>query len=148
VKSTDSGRVVYGGGGISPDEKYTAPKLDPFETELYVKFAFQNYTRHFFAVHKEKLPEGWNVDTATMNAFHDWLLDQKFEFSEADFTKDYDRVKHRLQAEIYKTAFSVDEADRYEIRTDPEVDAAVNALPKAQALLTTARKLAMERGRK
>ena len=34
VKTTDTGRVVYGGGGISPDEKYTPPKLDNFETEL------------------------------------------------------------------------------------------------------------------
>ena len=24
---TDSGRTVYGGGGITPDEKYVPPKL-------------------------------------------------------------------------------------------------------------------------
>ncbi len=28
VKQTDIGRVVYGGGGITPDEKFEAPKLD------------------------------------------------------------------------------------------------------------------------
>ncbi len=31
VKQTDLGRVVYGGGGITPDEKYATPKLDAFE---------------------------------------------------------------------------------------------------------------------
>ncbi len=45
---TDSGRVVYGGGGISPDEKYMPPKLDTYETELLVKYALHNFTRSFF----------------------------------------------------------------------------------------------------
>ena len=72
-----------------------------------------------------------------MDDFHHWLLDQKIEFTEADFTKDYDWIRRRLQAEIYKTAFSVDEADGSMIKTDPEVEAAVEAMPKAQALLAT-----------
>jgi carboxyl-terminal processing protease len=145
VKMTDGGRTVYGGGGISPDEKFTPPKLDPFETELLVKFAFSNYTRHFFAVHKEKLPADWAVDSANMNDFHNFLLAQKLNFTEADFTKDYDWVRNRLQAEIDKTAFSVDVADQFEIKTDPEVQAAIEAMPKAQALIDNARKIIVER---
>ena len=31
VKQTDLGRTVYGGGGITPDEKYETPKLDAFQ---------------------------------------------------------------------------------------------------------------------
>ena len=27
MKKTDSGRIVYGGDGISPDEKYDSPRL-------------------------------------------------------------------------------------------------------------------------
>ncbi|MDP9171173.1 MAG: S41 family peptidase [Acidobacteriota bacterium] len=148
VKMTDSGRTVYGGGGISPDEKFTPAKLDPFETDLLIKFTYSNYTRHFFATRKQKLPEGWNVDTAAMNDFHQYLLDQKVEFADVDFTRDYDKVRRRLQAEIYKTAFSVDEAARYETMTDPEIEAAVNAMPKAQALLESARKVVAERAKK
>src|SRR5208283_1733853 len=34
VKSTDSGRKVYGGGGITPDEKYEAPKLSLFQRRM------------------------------------------------------------------------------------------------------------------
>ena len=148
MKSTDSGRVVYGGGGISPDEKYTPPKLDTFEASLLVKYELSNYTRHFFAVHKEKLPSDWNIDTATMNDFHNYLLEQKLEFSEADFTKDYDWTRMRLQAEIYKTAFSVDESRKYEIKNDPEVLQAIDAMPKAQALMSNAKKIIVERMRK
>lgn len=159
VKMTDSGRTVYGGGGISPDEKYAPPKLDLFETELLVKYAISNYTRHFFATHTAKLPADWNVDAATMDDFHTFLLgsnanpdlkeqDQKVEFTEADFTKDYDWVRRRLQADIYQTGFSVDEARKYEIENDPEVEQGIDALPKAQALLNSAHKIIVERMRK
>ncbi|HKD06680.1 MAG TPA: S41 family peptidase [Bryobacteraceae bacterium] len=148
VKMTDGGRTVYGGGGISPDEKFTQEKLTPLETELLVKFAFSEFTKHFFAVHREKLPEAWNVDTKTMDEFHQFLIDKKIEFTEADFTKDYDWLRKRVQHEIYTTAFSVDEAMKYETMIDPEVEAAVNALPKAQALLNNAHKIVVERMKK
>jgi carboxyl-terminal processing protease len=145
---TDGGRTVYGGGGISPDEKFTPEKLTPLEVELLSKFAFSEYTKHFFALHKEKLPSGWLLDTKNIDLFHQWLLDKKIEFSEADFTRDYDKIRRRLQAEIYKTAFSVDEAAKFEIMSDPEVEAAVTAMPKAQALLSSARKIIVERMKK
>jgi len=148
VKMTDGGRTVYGGGGISPDQKFTPAKLDALETALLVKFEFQNYSRHFFALHKEKLPSTWAVDAATMDSFHDFLTSNKFDFTEADYTKDYDWIRNHLQAEIDKTAFSVDVADQFEIKTDPEVLAAVDAMPKAQGLLDNAHKILVERMQK
>jgi carboxyl-terminal processing protease len=148
VKMTDGGRTVYGGGGISPDEKFTPEKLTPFEIEILSKFGFSEYTKHFFAIHKEKLPLGWTLDTKNIDLFHQWLLEKKITFTEADFTRDYDKIRRRLQAEIYKTAFSVDEAAKYEVMTDPEVEAAVSAMPKAQALLASARKITAERMKK
>jgi carboxyl-terminal processing protease len=83
-----------------------------------------------------------------MNDFHNYILDQKLDFTESDFTKDYDWTRRRLQAEIYKTAFSVDESRKYELKTDPEVEQAIDALPKAQALMSNAKKIIVERMRK
>ena len=148
VKMTDSGRTVYGGGGISPDEMFTVPKPGPLEVDLYVKYMFPSYVKHFFAQHKEQLPTGWTLDTAQMDAFHNWLLEQKYQFTEADFTKEYEQIRRRLQGEVYKTAFNVDESTKYELQTDPEVEAAVAALPKAQTLLNSASKIASERAKR
>jgi len=53
VKMTDSGRTVYGGGGITPDEKYEAPKMDRLEVELFRKGLF-NFTRQYFTKHSTK----------------------------------------------------------------------------------------------
>jgi carboxyl-terminal processing protease len=148
VKTTDSGRTVYGGGGISPDEKFEDPPPGPLEISLLVKDEFPTYTKHFFSLHKEQLPAGWDFDAAQMAQFHTWLQDQKFDFSEADFTKEYPEIRRSLEENIYKTAFSVDESTKYELETDPEVLAAVAAMPKAQALVMSADKVRAERARK
>ena len=56
VKMTDGGRTVYGGGGISPDEKYVTPKFNPFQVQLLSKFAFFNFSKRYFGTHEAKLP--------------------------------------------------------------------------------------------
>jgi carboxyl-terminal processing protease len=145
VKMTDSGRTVYGGGGITPDEKYVPAKLDGFESQLVRKDAFFNFTRYYFGAHSSKLPEGWAPDNTVLTEFHDWLLKQGIEFSEADFTKDHDFIKRDLQTKMYTTAFSVDDSRRFEIQTDPMVEKAVEALPRAQALLDNVRKVMARR---
>jgi carboxyl-terminal processing protease len=145
VKMTDSGRTVYGGGGITPDEKYTPPKPDTFEAQLIRSYAFFNFTKWYFGTHSSKLPEGWTPDAALMNEFHAWLVKQNVEFSEADFTKDHDYIKRALQSNMYTTAFSVDESRRFDIETDPMVEKAVESLPKAQALLDNVRKVLVQR---
>ena len=145
VKMTDSGRTVYGGGGITPDEKYVSPKLDKLQRELLSKYAFFNYTKYYFSVHDIKLPKGWSPDDAGMTEFHDWMLKNSYAFTEADFTRDTDWVRRMLKKEIYLTAFNLDESRRVEIETDPEMEMAINALPKAKALLDSAKKIIVQR---
>ena len=145
VKMTDSGRTVYGGGGITPDEKYVAPKLDVLQTELLRKGAFFNYTRHYFASHDVKLPKGWSPDNAILNDFHDYLLKEKYTFTEADFTQDMDWIRRYLKREMYITAFNIDESQRVFVETDPEVERAIDAMPKARALLESAKKIIVQR---
>jgi len=109
------------------------------------KYAFFNFTKHYFGTHSSKLAEGWEPDASVMAEFHDWLQKQDIEFSEADFTKDHDFIKRALQSNMYTTAFSVDESRRFDIQTDPMVEKAVEAMPKAQALLDNVRKVLVRR---
>lgn len=145
VKMTDSGRTVYGGGGITPDEKYTPPKADKFQIEVYRKYAFFNFTKYYFSTHDIKLPKDWGPDANTLSEFHDWLLKQGVEFNEAEFSQNVDWMKRMLKKEIYLTAFDLDQSRRVEIETDPEVEQAIESLPKARALLDTARKVVVQR---
>ncbi len=145
VKMTDSGRTVYGGGGITPDEKYAQPKVDKLETQLYVKSAFFNFTRNYFGQHTAKLAKGWSPDATVVNEFHDYLLKENYDFTEAEFTQDMDWIKRSLKREMYITAFNLDESERVAVETDPEVEQAIDAMPKAKALLDSARKIVVQR---
>ncbi|MGD0498165.1 MAG: S41 family peptidase [Bryobacteraceae bacterium] len=144
VKTTDSGRTVYGGGGITPDEKYETPKLDPLETALYVDGLF-NFTRSYFASHSAALPKGWMPDADVIEDLHDYELKRGTKFSEAEFTADYDWIRRSLAKEIYTTAFDWDAANQLSAEIDPEVRRAVDAMPKAATLLESARKTVAER---
>jgi len=144
VKMTDSGRRVYGGGGITPDEKYETPKLDHLQVEL-IRSALFNFTRAYFAKHNSKLAEGWMPDEQVVEALHEHLLAAKVPFTEKEFTQDHDWIRRYLAKEMYIYAFNVDASDEVFAKTDPEVARAVDAMPKAQSLVDTARKAVAQR---
>ncbi len=143
VKTTDGGRTVYGGGGITPDEKYAAPKLDRLESVLYRNGLFE-FTRWYFSTRSSKLPEGWMPDNGIIEELHDYLLKKGTNFTEAEFTRDHDWIRRYLAKEMYVYAFNVDESDRVFAKTDPEVEQAVEAMPKATALLETVHKVVVQ----
>ena len=143
VKMTDGGRTVYGGGGISPDEKYTPPKFNAFQRQLLTKFAFFNFSKHYFGKNGIMLPPNWTPDQNIMTEFHAFLLqpEQGIQFTEAEFAENNDWIKRFLRKEMYIAAFSVDESRRITVETDPMVEKAVESLPKAKALLESAKKV-------
>ncbi|MBI2681510.1 MAG: S41 family peptidase [Candidatus Solibacter usitatus] len=146
VKMTEGGRTVYGGGGIAPDEQYSPPKWDKFQSDLIRKYAFFNFTKHYFGNREAKLPKGWSPDEALVTEFHDFLLKQpEIKFTEAEFTQTHDWIKQNLQREMYTTAFSLDESRKFTIENDPMVIRAIDSLPKAKALLESTKKMLVQR---
>jgi carboxyl-terminal processing protease len=147
VKSTDSGRTVYGGGGITPDEKYEAPKLNKFQTDLLKKdrFIFFNFTAKWFGGHQTRLPKGWEPDNNVINDFHEYLLKQGATFTEAEWTENHTWIAQQLKREMYATAFSFEDSQKVAVETDPMVAKAVDAMPEAKALLEKSKKLIVQR---
>ena len=145
VKMTDSGRTVYGGGGITPDEKYAPPKLNKFQIELIRKYAMFNFSAKYFGARDTKLPSGWTPDEKLINEFHDFLMNNKVNFTEMEFTENHQWIKDQLKREMYITAFSYEESQRVAIEQDPAVQKAVEALPKAKALVESAKKQMVQR---
>jgi hypothetical protein len=72
-------------------------------------------------------------------------LKQNYDFTEAEFTQDADYIKRLLKREMYITAFNLDESERVAVETDPEVERAIDAMPKAKALLDSVRKVIVKR---
>jgi carboxyl-terminal processing protease len=145
VKMTDIGRTVYGGGGITPDEKVPSPKLNKFQSELLRHYAFFNFTAKYFGTHDAKLPRGWSPDINIENDFHEFVLKEQIPFTEADWTENHEWIHDQLKREMYVTAFSYEDAQRVSVETDPEVTKAIGFLPEARDLLNKSEKLIVQR---
>jgi carboxyl-terminal processing protease len=145
VKMTDSGRVVRGGGGIAPDEKYAPPKLSRLEARLVGRNAFFQFTSSYFANREARLARDWRPDAEVLNEFRAFLRKKEIPFTEAEFTDSQPFIERQLLIEIYTTAFSKEEADRLAVEIDPAVARAVEALPKAKALVDKSREMMVRR---
>ena len=146
VKMTDSGRIVYGGGGITPDEDYTASRPDQLEAQLYRTGLF-DFARSYFAAHPAALPAGWMPNDTVLGQLHDFLLNRQYHFQESGFREDRPWIRRYLAREMYIHAFNVDESDRVFAMTDPEVERAVDAMPRAATLVEAARRIIVQRMR-
>jgi carboxyl-terminal processing protease len=144
VKMTEGGRTVYGGGGITPDEKYETPKLDRLQVDLLRSGLF-NFTRSYFGTHPATLAKGWMPDDAMLEDLKSYLKTHGTALTDAAFAKHHDWVRRYLAKEMYTTAFNVDDSDAMFARTDPEVEKAVETMPKASALLESAKKIIVQR---
>jgi carboxyl-terminal processing protease len=144
VKMTDSGRTVYGGGGITADEAFKSQPMDRLQSQLYRNGLF-SFTRSYFATHSSHLNAGWTPDEQVLNELHDYLLKNSYKFSEVEWAASQDWIKRYLAREMYIWAFNKDESDRVFAQMDPEVEQAVEALPKAATLAENARRIIGQR---
>lgn len=147
VKMTDSGRPVYGGNGIQPDEKFTI-KYNRFQFDLLRKAAFREYIPKYFAGRDARLGREWSPDQAMLDDFHAFLLKNNYQFTEAEFAENNDWVRQQLKREALVTSVGLDESLKYAVEIDPAVQKAVEALPKAQALLDLQKKQMVQAGKR
>ena len=134
VKLTDAGRPVYGGGGITPDEKITELKSNHFQETLLTPphRAFFDFTTHYMANHN--VTRDLVVDDAMMSQFEDFLKAQKIDFTEKDITDNLEWIKSSIKAELFTSQFGQAEGLRVRAEWDPQIKQALTFMPEALAL--------------
>jgi len=146
VKATDSGRKVFGGGGITPDEKYTSPRANAFQRHVLASAnlyqdQFFHFAAQYFGTKKPTLSgENWTPDADTMQRFKDFLKSQQVVFTDAEFTANQDWLRDRLRFEFLFRAFNKKVANQAAKQTDAEVLQAISSMPKAETLLKESNK--------
>ncbi len=143
VKLTDSGRTVYGGGGITPDVKLDPIKSTPFQDSLLQHYAFFNFAKHYMVNHHPT--KSFEVDDATMQDFRKFLDSEKIPFTEAELLQNNDWVRSSIKSEIFVNAFGQEEGLKVRAEADPEVLKALDLLPQAKQLAENARHVVAQR---
>jgi carboxyl-terminal processing protease len=158
IRSTDSGRKVLGGGGITPDIEVPVRELKRFEALLTSKDVFFEYARRLSsgnvaAAREFQLPlkrgdeksgngkstSRFEVTDAILEDFKQFLRERRIEFSEEDIQTNVDFIKRRIKQEVYTSSFGLQEGFKVAVQGDNQVLKALEALPEARALMTTGR---------
>jgi len=132
VKLTDAGRTVYGGGGITPDEKIESPKSNHFQDELLYKSAFFHFAAHYLA--NRTVDKNFQVDEPVLSEFRQFLTSQSIPWTEADLTANMDWIKVSIKEKVVTSQFGQLQGLRTLADWDPMVQKALTFLPEAQAL--------------
>ena len=132
VKLTDSGRTVYGGGGITPDEKIEPIKYSRFQESLPQHYAFFNFSKHYLASHT--VSKDFVVDDAVMQQFKDFLKANQIDYTDADIAGASDWIKENIKRELFTSQFGQIEGLKVSAEWDPQIAKAITFMPEAQAL--------------
>jgi len=144
VRTTDGGRLVYGGGGITPDVKFQSPRMGRVRQTLESRLAFFNFAKAYLAVHNT-VPRDFQVTEEVMTEFRSFLEREKIAVTEEDLRAEQELVARRIQRELLVFLYGRPEGDRVQIKADPLVLKAMELTPKAKELAENARRIIAQR---
>jgi carboxyl-terminal processing protease len=155
---TAAGRVLYGGGGITPDIEVKLPANSLLrnriidETFYFTRRLVSGTIPGLEAYRVDKVQYGrdpkasdFPVTDRVLDAFHEFVkADTQAGLSAAQLDAEIDYVKLRLRKEILSAAYGDDNGARVLIDSDPQVLRAIEALPEAKRLAESVRNSAAQ----
>jgi carboxyl-terminal processing protease len=159
---TDAGRLVYGGGGITPDIEAKAPETGAVRGRLFYgafHFVRQLAAGQIAGMREYRIGETqyktrltaddlnrYPITDALVAAFHAYLATRPpFNVSEAQFNGKLDYIRSQLRRELISTAYGADAGDQVYLADDVQFRKAVDSLDQARALADNARRARADR---
>jgi carboxyl-terminal processing protease len=148
LRYTDSGRQVFGGGGIEPDRHMPGPVegFNPtrFGRSLAARQVFADFAQRFSAEGDTRIAGGkdrmvvsrnFEVDDEMLAAFRRFLTnEERVKIDEEAWTKDLEFIRAMIRYEVDLALFSTDEARRHLVGDDPQAQYALAQFPEAERL--------------
>lgn len=151
LKYTDSGRPVYGGGGITPDVAAPMPALTDFQTRMMARGVFfptsqgvGDFVRSYLGA-KPAVTKDFVADDQVLAQFQKFLDAQHVGYAPAEIQQNLPWVKQEIKREVFTTLFGLSAGYKVQLESDPQLEKAVESLPQAKALYTNARKIVAEK---
>jgi len=151
VKLTDTGRQVFGEGGITPDVVVAEPKANDFQEliedrgVLYPSPAGVGDFARYYLGEKPQVTKDFEVDDAVLAQFQKYLTQQHIPFTQDQIQQNTPWLKWEIKREVFTTVFGLDAGYKVQLENDPQVEKAIEAIPQAKALYATARKVVAQR---
>ncbi len=153
---TDSGRVVFGGGGITPDEEVRVSRFSNLvrmidRKRLFVEFATDLVDGDIRSDVEYQLDPGAQLNLSeeerrqrieelaitdeTLKLFENFLRNKEVELTDGGFQENRQVIANRLKQEVVLNLFGDEESFRIALRIDNQLQKAIELLPEAAALM-------------
>ena len=139
VFSTDLGREVYGGGGITPDHVVELPDGPQILTSLFASNAFFQFAVDYHSRHPVT-DENWQPSDDLLEEFATWA--EKEEISTAELVNEMledpaarDYVMRQIHADVFNSAFGTEASHKILARGDEQIQEALGLFGEAAKLL-------------
>ncbi|MFY9608052.1 MAG: S41 family peptidase [Blastocatellia bacterium] len=156
-KRTDTGRTVYGGGGIEPDVAVKLPANELALQRVWTEAIFQ-FVRSLVAgqvqglsefridhpaEHGHRLTAGeYQIGDKVLSAFKAFLRERKdLKADEAQVDKDADWLKRQIRFEVVTAAYGQEVARGALAAGDVQLQRAIEEIPSARALVEDIRRM-------
>lgn len=133
VYHTSSGRVVYGGGGITPDIEFEQREYGELERRLAGAGLFFTFAVEYSTDHE--VTEDFVVNDKVIDAFQDMLRERDFEFDEDEFSgTSLDYIRRAITSEIMTKNFGRHAGYRVQLEQDPDFQEVLSIFSKSMTL--------------
>ena len=134
---TDGGRALPAEGGVHPDTPVAPWQLDPWAEFLQESTAFMNFAQAY-RDSLGKVSEEFEVDESVLTGFKNFLYEAGVRVPLLSWEKSLPFVKVRIKTELFNLVFGIPRGNEVDVRGDPQVQSAKQALGQAQQLLQVA----------
>ncbi|HKQ80087.1 MAG TPA: S41 family peptidase [Blastocatellia bacterium] len=160
MRRTDTGRAVYGGGGIEPDIKVEAPAISNTQAILWRTGLFMfvrelmsgsvavaaNFRRDAIEFDHQPQPNEFIINDQIMKAYREFMVDFLANNRDTGLTiKVIDELsewaRQKIREEALIAAYGVDTQRRMTAELDLQLQRAITEMPQSTQLAERARKL-------
>ncbi|MBW7889009.1 MAG: S41 family peptidase, partial [Bacteroidetes bacterium] len=142
---TSKGRVILGGGGITPDYIVKPANATKYSIILNRRNLFYEFVTEYVAEHGDEIKNTYHdnvkkfikefkITDALLNEFITFTKNKKVEFIEKDYEKDKDYIQARLKAYIARNFFGNDGWYPVMLSIDNQVTKALTLFPEAKKI--------------
>ncbi len=142
IFKTNAGRVVYGGGGITPDyivkpATLTENTLNLLRRDLFYEFVTAYLDREgrslrsHYGSDLSSFIKNYTISPEMLNAFKTFIAEKKVVNNEQDFEKDKSFITSRLKAYVARAFWGNDGWYPVMLEVDTQFQKAISLLPEA-----------------
>ncbi len=118
---TSEGRIVYGGGGITPDIEIEQSRLTKLGVELRRKNVFFNYSVDYMIKHESEIEKDFITTDKLIQDFLEYAKKEGIEFEHAEVDSTYDWIKNELTGNIVGRKLGAVELYKIAIKEDTQL---------------------------